>query len=470
MKQLARNLRKHQTDSESLLWRHLRNRQLAGFKFRRQYRIGSYIVDFVCLERNLIIEIDGSQYIENNIKEIKRSNLLTKEGFKVIRFWNDEVLKNPEDVLNSVYIELVNNSSLQPSPLKGERENTNDELRYPHLGKNTVAPHISLAHGNGGRYMRELIDGIFARYLGNQYLDIQADAATVPVNNNKIVVTTDGFTVQPLEFPGGDIGSLAVHGTINDLAVAGATPSYLTLNIFIEEGFETALLENIIKSMANAAKESNVHVVAGDTKVVRRGEGGGLYMATTGIGVKNTHHQLGMNRIKDGDAILVSGPIGDHGTAVMLARGQFGLRGDLQSDAASILPLTRPLLPLAGLRFMRDPTRGGLATVVNEIRHATGLGIKLNEPQIPVRDSVRSVCEILGYDPLYLACEGRVIAVMDASQAQQALALWKKLPQGRQAAIIGHITNNIRYVVLTTALGGERILEELEDDPLPRIC
>lgn len=334
----------------------------------------------------------------------------------------------------------------------------------------SIDPHISLAHGNGGRHMRELINEIFVHHLGNTYLNTQTDAAIVPINKGEIVVTTDGFTVQPLEFPGGDIGSLAVHGTINDLAVSGAAPLYLTLNVLIEEGLETVLLERVVKSMANAARESGIAVIAGDTKVVRRGEGGGLYLSTTGIGIRESLHPLGMEQIKPGDALLVSGPVGDHGIAVMLAREQFGLRGDVRSDAASVLPLTRGLLPLTGLRFMRDPTRGGLTTVLHEITQATSLGIRLQESSIPIRDCVHSVCEILGYDPFYLACEGRVIAVIDPSQAQQALAYWKESPQGQEAAIIGHVTSNTSRVVLETGLGGERILEELEDDPLPRIC
>ena len=330
--------------------------------------------------------------------------------------------------------------------------------------------HISLAHGNGGRHMRQLITELFLRHLGNQYLDIQADAVTVPVNAHDIVVTTDGFTVQPLEYPGGDIGSLAVHGTINDLAVAGAIPLYLTINTFIEEGFEIATLERIIKSMARAAQNADINIVAGDTKVVRHGEGGGLYLATTGIGIKSGQQSLGMTQITNGDAVIVSGPIGDHGVAVMLAREQFGLYGNLQSDQASVLEFSRALLPLLGLRFMRDPTRGGLATVTNEIAHTTGFGIRLIEADIPIRDTVRSFCEILGYDPLYLACEGRIVAVIDPSQAQQALSEWNKITQGNQAAIIGKVTNETSHVILETSLGGERILEELEDDPLPRIC
>ncbi|MES9849721.1 MAG: hydrogenase expression/formation protein HypE, partial [Candidatus Thiodiazotropha sp.] len=221
--------------------------------------------------------------------------------------------------------------------------------------------HISLAHGNGGRYMRELIESLFARYLKNANLDIQADAAVLPgLNNGDLLFTTDGFTVQPLEFPGGDIGSLAVHGTVNDLAVSGATPKYLSLNAFIEEGFELARLEGIIKSIADTANAVGVQVVAGDTKVVRRGEGGGIYLATTGIGLRDDRLNLGVGMIEPGDKLLVSGPVGDHGIAVMLAREQFGLRGDVKSDAGSVLPFTQALLDLPGLRFMRDPTRGGV--------------------------------------------------------------------------------------------------------------
>jgi hydrogenase expression/formation protein HypE len=331
---------------------------------------------------------------------------------------------------------------------------------------------ISLAHGNGGRLMRELIDELFAARLGNPVLDTQADASTLPPlpEAGAVMLTTDGFTVQPLEFPGGDIGSLAVNGTVNDLAVAGATPLYLTLNAIIEEGLELEVLERVVASLAEAAAAGNVRIAAGDTKVVRRGEGGGLYLATTGLGVRHGDVRLGMDRIRDGDRILVSGPVGDHGVAVMLAREQFGLRGDLRSDCASVLPLTRALLALDGLRFMRDPTRGGLATVLNEIQRATGFGVRVDEPRIPVRDPVRSVCDMLGYDPLYLACEGRVVAVVAAGQADVALSAWRALDAGAEAAIIGKLSATDRHVILATELGGERVLEELEDDPLPRIC
>ncbi len=328
---------------------------------------------------------------------------------------------------------------------------------------------ISLAHGNGGRYMRELIEDLFARHLGADNLDVQADAVPLALQGGEVMITTDGFTVQPLEFPGGDIGSLAVHGTTNDLAVAGARPMYLTLNAFIEEGFEVAQLDRIIASLAKAAREAGVVVCAGDTKVLRRGEGGGLYLATTGVGIRLPGARPALSNIRDGDVIIVSGSVGDHGTAVMLAREDFGLRGDLQSDAASVMPLTEALLPMEGLHFMRDPTRGGIASIAHEIQRATGFGVRL-EPTIPVREPVQSVCDMLGYDPYYLACEGRVVAVVTPDSADDALTKWRSLEQGKDAARIGRISATDSRVILETALGGERFLEELEDDPLPRIC
>lgn len=330
--------------------------------------------------------------------------------------------------------------------------------------------HVRLAHGNGGRLMRELIEQVFAHHLGNPLLDVSTDAATLPQTAGELLITTDGFTVKPLEFPGGNIGSLAVHGTVNDLAVAGAKPLYLTLNAFIEEGFEFARLERVVAAVAQAARESGVAVVAGDTKVLPRGEGGGIYLATTGVGVRASAGRLGLERIQAGDAILVSGPVGDHGTAVMLAREQFGLRGDLQSDAASVLPFAQAIWNFPDLRFMRDPTRGGVATVAHEIARGTGLSVRLSGSRIPVRPPVSAVCEMLGYDPLYLACEGRVVAVVAESEAQAALAAWRALPLGGEAQIIGALNSGKAHVVLETEFGGERLLEELEDDPMPRIC
>ena len=330
--------------------------------------------------------------------------------------------------------------------------------------------HISLAHGNGGRYMRELIERVFARHLANPGLDTRADAVPLALTEGDVMFTTDGFTVQPLEFPGGNIGALAVHGTINDLAVAGAEPLYLSLNAFIEEGMQIARLERIVATLAETANAVGVRVVAGDTKVLPRGEGSGLYLATTGVGIRAAGVRLGLDCIRAGDRILVSGPVGDHGIAVLLAREQFGLRGDLKSDAGSVLPLTRAALNLEGLHFMRDPTRGGLATVCHEISQASGLGVRLQQAQIPIRDSVQSVCEMLGYDPLYLACEGRVVAVVAEAQAEDLLTHWRRLPEGADAALIGRLEERSPQVLLVTELGGERMLDELEDDPLPRIC
>ncbi|MEJ2299747.1 MAG: hydrogenase expression/formation protein HypE [Woeseiaceae bacterium] len=328
---------------------------------------------------------------------------------------------------------------------------------------------ISLAHGNGGRFMRELIEDVFASALVASEIDVQADAVPIDLGDGDVMITTDGFTVQPLEFPGGNIGSLAIHGTTNDLAVAGARPMYLALNAFIEEGFEVARLERIVQSLAAAAVEAGVRIAAGDTKVVRRGEGGGIYLATTGVGVRLPGARPALSGIRDGDIVLVSGPIGDHGTAVMLAREEFGLRGDVVSDSGPVMALTEPLLAFDGLRFMRDPTRGGIASIGHEILRATGLGVRF-EATVPVREPVQSVCEMLGYDPYYLACEGRVLAVVAPDQAGPALETWRSLPAGVDAARIGRITAGERRVILETPLGGERFLEELEDDPLPRIC
>jgi hydrogenase expression/formation protein HypE len=329
--------------------------------------------------------------------------------------------------------------------------------------------HISLAHGNGGRMMRELIEDLFVPALANPQLDTGADAVSLPVPaDQELVVTTDGFTVQPLEFPGGNIGSLAVHGTVNDLAVSGAVPQFMTLSVFLEEGLDIALLRRVIDALASAARECGVAVVAGDTKVVGRGDCDGIYLAATGIGFKPRGTAFALNRARAGDRILVSGPIGDHGAAVMLARQEFGLRGDLKSDAASVLPQAQALMTVTGLRFMRDPTRGGLATVAHELARATGLTVRLSEAEIPVNDSVQSVCELLGFDPLYLACEGRLVAVVAPETAEAALAALRTVAP--RAALIGHLRVGDSQVVLDTAFGGQRSLDELEDDPLPRIC
>jgi hydrogenase expression/formation protein HypE len=329
--------------------------------------------------------------------------------------------------------------------------------------------HISLAHGNGGRLMRELIDQLFVPAFANPYLDSRADAVSLPMAPDRdLLVTTDGFTVQPLEFPGGNIGSLSVHGTVNDLAVSGATPQFMTLSVFLEEGLEVALLRRVVYALAKAARECGIAVVAGDTKVVGRGDCDGIFLATTGVGFRPRGACYSVDRVRAGDRILVSGPVGDHGAAVMLARQEFGLHGDLKSDAASVMPEAQALMSVPGLRFMRDPTRGGLATVAHELTRATGFTVRLSEAQIPVNDSVQSVCELLGFDPLYLACEGRIVAVVGPETAETALAALRAVAP--RAALIGEFTTGAAQVVLDTAFGGQRSLDELEDDPLPRIC
>jgi hydrogenase expression/formation protein HypE len=328
---------------------------------------------------------------------------------------------------------------------------------------------VSLAHGNGGRLMRELIDEVFVRVLENPFLDATTDAVAVPTPiGEELVVTTDGFTVKPLEFPGGNIGSLAVHGTVNDLAVVGAMPRFMTLSVFVEEGLDIATLCRVANSLADAARNSGVCVVAGDTKVVGRGECDGLYLSTTGMGFKSPERRYALDRIRVGDRILVSGPVGEHGAAVMLARQEFGFRGDLKSDSASVLNEARALIGVDGLRFMRDPTRGGLATVTHEIALATGLAVELVESQIPVNDAVHSVCELLGFDPLYMACEGRIVAVVAPEASAEALVALRRIAPA--AALIGEIRAGGPQVVLQTSFGGQRLLDELEDDPLPRIC
>ena len=333
--------------------------------------------------------------------------------------------------------------------------------------------HIGLAHGNGGRYMRELIDTVFAKHLAEasgEPMDTEADAVLLKDIKGPVYTTVDGFAVHPLEFPGGNIGSLAVHGTVNDLSVAGAIPRYLTLSAILEEGLEVEVLERAVASLAKAARKANVRVVAGDTKVVPRGHGGGIYFSVSGIGEVDAGLNLSMKNIQPGDKIIVSGTVGDHGAAVMLAREEFGLHGEVMSDCGSVLPLTSSLSGIEGVHFMRDPTRGGLATVAHEMARVTGYRMRIREEDIPVNDSVRSICEILGYDPLYLACEGRCVAVVSAECANNVLQIWREIDEGEGAAIIGEVESGYGDVLLETPIGGERRLEELEDDPLPRIC
>ncbi len=328
--------------------------------------------------------------------------------------------------------------------------------------------HIHLAHGNGGRLMRELLENVIYPALGT--VESETDGAPVRcVHGHVPVISSDSFTVQPLFFPGGDIGSLAIHGTLNDLAVSGAEPAAITLNLILEEGFPIADLARILASAGQVARAADVPIVGGDTKVVPRGQGSGVVIVTTGLGWRDPALRLGIRRVHAGDAVLVSGPVGDHGTAVMLAREEFGLSSALVSDAASVLELARLAWLLPGVRFLRDPTRGGLASVLHEIARASGLGANLVEADIPLRDPVRGACSLLGFNPLQLACEGRIVAIAAAEIADDLLCRWQAHPQGWQAVRIGTIAATPE-VCLLTPLGGRRWLDELAEDPLPRIC
>jgi hydrogenase expression/formation protein HypE len=318
---------------------------------------------------------------------------------------------------------------------------------------------ITLAHGSGGRATRRLVEGLFVEELSNPVLDRLGDAAVV----DGLAFTTDSFVVKPLFFPGGDIGDLAVNGTVNDLAVAGAEPRWLSAGFVIEEGFPVADLRRVARSMARAAEAAGVAIVAGDTKVVERGSADGLFVTTAGVGVM----RASFGRPQPGDRVLVSGTIGDHGFAVLVARGELRLESALESDTAPVHGLTASLAELGTqLRWMRDPTRGGVATALNELADATGLAVRLDERALPVRPEVAGAAEILGIDPLYVANEGKLLAVVAPEAADEALARL-----GGDAAVVGELqADPAGLVLLDTALGGSRIIDVLVGDPLPRIC
>jgi hydrogenase expression/formation protein HypE len=331
---------------------------------------------------------------------------------------------------------------------------------------------ITMSHGAGGKATQTLIEAIFLDAFRNPLLEPLEDAARLQVGGARLALTTDSFVVSPLFFPGGDIGVLAVNGTVNDLAVSGATPLYLSAGFILEEGFPIADLTRITASMAAAAAAAGVHVVTGDTKVVERGKADGCYINTAGVGLLTAGTELGVATARPGDAILVSGPIGDHGVTIMLARGELDIDADLESDTAALNGLVADLLAAdVGVRALRDATRGGVATILNEIARAADVGILVTEDDIPVRDEVRGAAELLGIDPMYVACEGRLVAVVDGAHADQALAAMRAHPAGSQAAVIGRVTGaNPGIVQLKTVFGGARIVDLLVGDPLPRIC
>ncbi len=343
----------------------------------------------------------------------------------------------------------------------------------PRRAPKFTAEHIDMSHGAGGKASHKLIEGLFLPALGNPALAPLADAALLSCGGMRLAMTTDAYVVRPLIFPGGSIGELAVNGTINDLAVSGATPLGISSALIIEEGLDTAVLRREIEAMATAAERAGVSIVTGDTKVVERGKGDGLYIVTTGIGITDPALALSTASVRPGDKILCSGTIGDHGIAILIARGNLELEGEIFSDTRALTPLTVALHRAVGanLRFMRDPTRGGVGTVLNELARDSGYGVAIWEERLPVREIVHGACEILGLDPIYVANEGKFIAVVAPESADAALEALRAVPGGEEAAVMGEIREEpTQMVLMYTQFGGTRMIDMLIGDPLPRIC
>ncbi|TVZ05484.1 hydrogenase expression/formation protein HypE [Trebonia kvetii] len=331
---------------------------------------------------------------------------------------------------------------------------------------------ITMSHGAGGKATQTLIEAVFLDAFRNPLLEPLEDAALFSVAGPRVALTTDSYVVSPLFFPGGNIGDLAVNGTVNDLSVSGATPLYLTAGFILEEGFPVADLTRVVSSMQEAAVAAGVSIVTGDTKVVQRGKADGCYINTAGVGVLLGDISLSVACAQPGDAIIVSGPIGDHGITIMLARGELDIEADIISDTAPLNGLVASLLAaVPGVRAMRDATRGGVATILNEIAKAADVGVLASEDDIPVRDEVRGASELLGIDPMYVACEGRLVAVVPGESAEAAVRAMRGHPLGAGAAVIGEVVADQPGIVrLKTAFGGTRIVDLLVGDPLPRIC
>jgi len=331
---------------------------------------------------------------------------------------------------------------------------------------------VEMTHGSGGRAMAQLIDELFVRRLGSPFPGQGNDAAVLPAAVGRLVVSTDSHVVSPLFFPGGDIGSLSVNGTINDVAVMGATPLHLAAGFILEEGFPLADLARIVDSMAQAATAAGVPVVTGDTKVVQRGKGDGVYITTTGVGVVADGVDWSGDRARPGDRIIVSGGIGEHGMAIMAQRESIGFAADIVSDTAPLHGLVAAMRASgADIHVVRDPTRGGVATTLNEIARQSRVGMMLRENEVPVQPQVAAACEFLGLDPLYVASEGRLLALVAADDAELLLAAMRAHPLGQRAALIGSVHTDAHcFVQMSTRLGGRRIVDWLSGDQLPRIC
>ena len=331
---------------------------------------------------------------------------------------------------------------------------------------------VDMTHGSGGRAMAQLIEELFERCFDNAYLAQRNDQACFAVEQGRMVMTTDGFVISPLFFPGGDIGSLAVHGTVNDVAMAGARPLYLSSGFIIEEGFPLADLKRIVESMAAAAGEAGVAVVTGDTKVVEKGKGDGVFITTTGVGVVPEGVDISCDRARPGDPILVSGTMGDHGVAIMSKREGLEFGTTIESDSAALDGLVAAMVEaVPGIHVLRDPTRGGLAAVLNEVALQSGVGMMVRENDIPMLDAVRGACELLGLDPLYVANEGKLVAICAEADAEELLKAMRSHPLGADAAVIGEVVEDAhRFVQMETAFGGNRIVDWLAGEQLPRIC
>jgi len=331
---------------------------------------------------------------------------------------------------------------------------------------------VLLGHGSGGKWSGDLVREIFLPAFQNPVLARLDDQAVFAIDGSRLAMTTDSFVVKPLFFPGGDIGSLAVHGTINDLAMGGARPVYLSAAFILEEGLSFEALRSVVQSMRDAADQAGVAIVTGDTKVVEKGSGDEIFITTTGIGVVPDGVSLSANQAKPGDKVLLSGSIGDHGIAILAQREGLEFESQIQSDSAALHTLVASMLATGGaIRCMRDPTRGGLSSTLNEIATQSGVGVELLEQEIPVREEVQGACEMLGLDPLYVANEGKLVAIVDPTAAQEIVATMRQHPLGQEAQIVGTVTESNRgLVIMRTALGTTRIVDMLAGDQLPRIC
>jgi len=331
---------------------------------------------------------------------------------------------------------------------------------------------VDMSHGAGGRAMSQLIEELFWDAFDNTELSRGHDAALIGRPSGRLVMSTDSFVVSPLFFPGGDIGTLAICGTVNDLAMGGAVPRFLTAGFILEEGFALSDLARVVTSMADTAREAGVAIVAGDTKVVEKGHGDGIYINTAGVGELADGIDISGDRARPGDVVLVNGPIGDHGVAIMSKRENLSFGSEIESDCQPLGDLVSAMLDaVPDIRVLRDPTRGGLGTTLNEIAQQSGVGIELNEAAVPVRREVKSACELLGLDPLYVANEGKLVAICPSGRADDLLASMQAHAKGREAAVIGRVLkDDRRFVRMVTGLGGTRMVDWIAGEQLPRIC